>query len=210
MSSRLRRALVAALTRLGALAGLVVTYALPVRWNVGPEGRWWERLRRWFSRGLGAVLDERAGPRPITPGEYAGRLDRSLDDAEYLLWAEGFVRNPFSRLKTCDGAAELGSWVYRDSPLARRQLHVMLFPVESGGANGGEDRGDAGAAVAVYAHEEASSVNPFVGAAHFDGAGQNVAAGVARARERLPLDASDATADPPHGPWDAGPSHSSS
>ncbi|MFB6087551.1 MAG: hypothetical protein ABEJ85_03430 [Haloarculaceae archaeon] len=197
-----RRALVGALTGLGALAGLLVTYALPIRRNVGPEGRWWEALRRRFSRRLGAVLDERAGPRPIAPGEYAGRLDRSLADAETLLWAEGFVRNPLSRLKTRDGDAELGSWAYRESPLARRQVHVMLFPVEGGDTNGGDDRSDTDA-VAVYAHEEASSVNPFVGAAHFDGAGQDVAAGVARARERLPLDASDATADPPHGPWDA-------
>lgn len=173
--------------RLGAAIGLLQTYALPVGWNRGPESRWWEPLRRTVSRLLGTLFDERAGPRPITSGEFAGTIHASRRDAEQLLWQWGFVRSPFARLKTRDGEPEIGSWAYRDSPLARRQLHVMLFDGEDG--------------IDVYAHEEPSSVNPFVGAEHFEGQGQRVAAGVERARERLPLDTSDATTEPPTGAW---------
>lgn len=187
MSGRVRRSVARLGLCLGATVGLLQTYALPVRWNRGPEGRWWEPLRRAVSRLLGALLDERAGPRPITSGEFAGTLHASRRDAERLLFRWGFVRSPFARLKTRDGTPEIGSWAYRDSPLARRQLHVMLFDGEDG--------------IDVYAHEEPSSVNPLVGADHFDGRGQQVAAGVELARERLPLDASDATTEPPAGAW---------
>lgn len=178
------------LVRLGAAVGLFQTYAVPVRWNRGPESRWWEPVRRVVSRALGRFVDERAGPRPITDGEFAGTLGMSLGEAERLLWTRGFVRSPFARLKTRDGTPELGSWADRDSPLARRQLHLMLFPGEDG--------------VDVYAHEEPSSVNPRVGAEHFDGEGQTVARGVRTARERLPLDTGAAAVEPPDGPWDSG------
>jgi len=188
------RLVVAVLARFGAVVGLCQAYALPVRWNRGPESRWWERLRRRASALLGTVVDERAGPRPITPGEYAGRFDRSLAAAERFLYAEGFVRNPLSRLKTRGGQAERGSWVYRESPLARRQLHVMLFPD--------------GAGVDVYAHEELSSVNPLASADHLNGTTQNVATGVERARDRLPLETTGAPVDPPEGPWDSRPTGS--
>ncbi|WP_302081412.1 hypothetical protein [Salinibaculum rarum] len=184
-----QQAVLGTVTRLGALVGLLQTYAVPVRWNQGPESRWWEPVRRVASRLLGAALDERAGPRPITGGEFAGTLHRSHDEAERLLWTWGFVRSPFARLKTRDGQAELGSWVYRDSPLARRQVHVMLFPAPSG--------------VDVYAHEEPSSVHPLVGAEHFDGQEQHIAKGVRVVRERLPLDTSNAPEEPPAGAWDS-------
>lgn len=162
------------LARLGAALGLLVTYGLPTRRIVGPEARWQEPVRRRASRVLGSVLDYRAGPREIDDGEYAGRLRMSVAECERLLWAEGFVRNPFSRVKTRGGDPEAGSWVYRESPLAERQLHVMLFPAEDGDTD-------------VYAHDELSSVNPFVGAEHFDGTGQDYERGVALARARLPL-----------------------
>jgi hypothetical protein len=189
--SGLRGTLSRVVTSVGAGLGCLQTYGLPFAWNQGPQARWWEPLRRGVSRALGRFYDERAGPREITAGEYAGQLALSLEEAERLLWEQGFVRSPLSRLKTRDGDPEFGSWVYRDAPLARRQLHVMLF--EGGGG------------IDVYAHEEPSSVNPFVGAAHFDGEGQRVALGVELARERLPIDASDATADPPEGHWSDGP-----
>lgn len=173
----------------GAGLGLALTYGAPVRANVGPEGRWWESVRQGLSR-LGGTVDRRMGPRPITDGEYAGTLSMPPAVADELLWERGFVRNPFSRLKTLDGQPECGSWVYRLSPLATRQLHVMLFPAEE-------------ARTHVYAHEEASSVNPRVGADHFDGNGQNVAVGVRWARDVLPLDVQKETSDPPEGPWTA-------
>lgn len=178
-------------TTLGATLGFVLTYVLPVRWSVGPEARYWERLRRTISQ-LGGRVDGRAGPRPVSGGEYAGRVDATLDALEAGLWDAGFVRNPFSRLKISDGRPEAGSWVHRDSPLARRQLHLMLFRRSDGGVD-------------VYAHEEASSVHPLAGWHHFDGAGQDVAAGVERARAALPLDAIGGTVEPLAGRWDEQP-----
>ena len=179
-----------ALTAAGAAVGLLQTYGLPFAWNVGPAGRWWEPVRRATSRALGAVIDSRAGPRPITEGEYAGTYPGDRDEFERLLWAEGFVRNPFSRLKIRDGDPEVGSWVARESPIADRQLHLMLFPGDDG--------------VDVYAHEELSSVNPLVGPAHFDGADQRVALGVELARSRFPLVTARPWVEPPEGAWNEG------
>ena len=172
----------------GAALGFVISYAVPTRYNRGPEARWWERLRRISSRLFGLV-DEDGGPRPITDGEYAGRLDCDLDTAETLLYEAGFIRNPMARLKIRDDQAEGGSWVYRESPLAPRQFHLMLFENDDGTTD-------------VYAHEELSSVHPLCGPAHFRGDGQSVRVGVERARAWFSLDASDATATPPEGSWD--------
>lgn len=176
------------LSSLGASLGFAVTYGLPVAWNVGPQGRWWERVRRVASRLGGRFVDDRMGPRPIAPGEYAGRLDQPPELVEQRLWEMGFVRNPFSRLKHRDGTSECGSWVYRASPLASRQLHVMLF------------RGDA-VSTHVYAHEEVSSVHPLGGERHLDGVSQNVALGVERARALLDLTVPETAQPPTVGDW---------
>jgi hypothetical protein len=172
----------------GAALGFVLTYAVPSRYNRGPEGRWWERLRRVSSRIFGR-FDEDGGPRPITDGEFAGTLDCGLDTAEELLYDEGFVRNPMSRLKTRDGNPEDGSWVYRESPLAPTQFHVMLFETAEG--------------TDVYAHAELSSVNPLCGPAHIRGDGQSVRVGVERARAWFDLDTTAAATPPPEGSWDS-------
>lgn len=174
--------------RIGAAIGFILQYAPPFRWTLGPRSRWWEPLRRWVSRVLGLVLDSRAGPRSITAGEYAGTLALPLAGVERLLWERGFRRNPMARSKTRNGAPEVGSWVYRASPLAENQLHLMLFRAPGDGID-------------VYAHVEPSSVNPFVGDLHFDGTNQDVAAGVRWARDRLPLEVTRATPDPPDGSW---------
>lgn len=171
----------------GAALGFVVSYSVPIRRNRGPEGRWWERLRQIGSRLFGFV-NEDGGPRSITDGEYAGSLDCDITAAERLLYSKGFIRNPMARLKTRDGQPEDGSWVYRESPLAPRQLHLMLFENDDGTTD-------------VYAHEELSSVHPLCGPAHFRGDGQSVRAGVERAREWFSLDTSTATATPPKGSW---------
>lgn len=192
--------MVGLLTRFaGAVAaalGFVQAYALPFGWNCGPAASWWEPLRRLFSRLAGVVVDDRAGPRAIVAGEYAGSVEAELAAVERFLWDEGFIRNPLSRVKTRDNRTENGSWVYRNRPLARQQLHLMLFATVGG--------------VDVYAHSEPSSVNPLVAASHFDGREQNVSAGVARAREvfatgLFELDARDATVTPTAAPWDAQP-----
>jgi len=171
----------------GATAGFLQTYALPTRWNRGPDGRWWEPVRRTLSGFLGR-FDGNAGPRPITEAEFAGSLDRSLRETEKRLWEMGFVRNPLARPKTRSGATVDGSWVYRESPLAPRQLHLMLFE-----SDGGTD---------VYAHAELSSVNPLCAPGHVRGQSQSVGAGVRRTREWLPLDTSEAPENPPDVPWD--------
>jgi len=188
MREREEHTTTALLARVGAAVGFVVSYAPPFRWTMGPRSRWWEPLRRNASRLTGVLVDDRAGPREIASGEYAGTLPLSPSAAERLLWNVGFRRNPLARLKTRDGRPERSSWVYRESPLADRQLHLMLFPGPDG-------------TVDIYAHEEPSSVNPLVGTDHFDGARQSVACGVERARERLPLDQRRETPDPPDGPW---------
>lgn len=171
----------------GAALGLTMTYGVPSRYNIGPEGRWWERVRRTLSE-LGGAVDERLGPRPITDAEYAGTIAKPPDLVDISLWERGFVRNPFSRIKTLDGQPECGSWVYRESPLSARQYHLMLFETDD-------------ARTHVYAHEEASSVNPTMGADHVDGDGQNIAKGVRWARERLPLEIEKETPDPPEASW---------
>lgn len=171
----------------GATVGFVLSYAVPSRYNRGPEGWWWERVRRVSSRLFGRV-DEDGGPRPITDGEYAGRFDSDFDTVENRLYADGFIRNPMARLKTRDDIPEDGSWVYRDSPLAPRQIHLMLFENDDGTTD-------------VYAHAELSSVNPLCGPGHFHGTGQSVREGVERAREWFELDTSGATTAPPDGSW---------
>ncbi|WP_248897947.1 hypothetical protein [Haloplanus halobius] len=191
MIAVIRRALAAVLSGVAASFGLLHAYGLPFDWNCGPSARWWESVRRRLSR-IAGRFDDRAGPRPVTDAEFAGSTDRSLAAFERRLWRTGFVRNPLSRLKTRGGRPEAGSWAYRDSPLARRQLHLMLFARDDGGVD-------------VYAHEEPSSVNPALAATHFAGRGQSVAAGVERARARFSLDAGDAAVDPVDGPWDAQP-----
>lgn len=173
-----------------AAIGFLIQYAPPFRWTLGPRSRWWEGLRQLLSRHLGAVFDERLGPRPITAHEYAGSMELSLAETERLLGNRGFRRNPFARLKTRHGEPEVGSWVYRSSPLARRQLHLMLFPGNESGVD-------------VYAHTELSSVNPLVAADHVTGSAQQIATGVEQARERLPLEQTKTTPEPPDGPWSA-------
>lgn len=169
----LRRRYRTLVLHLGAMLGLLQAYGVPFRRNHGPEGRWWEPLRRRASRLLGRRFDAGAGPRPITREEYAGTLPVSLPVAEELLYQRGFVRNPLARLKQREGTPESGSWVARESPLAPRQLHCMLF----------EGDGE----TAVYAHEEFSSVHPLYAPAHFAGVDQHHATGVEQARDRLPL-----------------------
>lgn len=178
----------------GAILGLCQTYAVPLRVNRGPEGRWWERLRRLVA-GTAARVDTQAGPREIAPGEYAGVFPGTLAETEAVLYSEGFFRNPTARLKTRDGEPEDGSWVLRESPLAPRQLHLMLFERADGQTD-------------VYAHEELSSVNPLCAMAHFTGAGQSVGAGVRRTRELFDLDTSDAPDSTHDLAWNEAPENS--
>lgn len=161
---------------IGSSLGFILNHAPSVSWLNGPDGRWLETIRQWMSRGLGIIFHKRAGPRSVTGEEYAGTLNLSLDEVEDYLWEGGFKRNLLSRLKTRNGEIEVGSWVYRESPLSKRQLHLMLFP----GPNGCVD---------VYAHDEFSSVNPLVSRDHFPGTDQQAREGVKQVRDRFPLHA---------------------
>lgn len=155
--------------------------------NNGPLAEYWPRLRaealpilddlaRWL--GLGYAAYE------LSPREYAGTLDLQPEAAERLLYQHGFRRNPFAAYKTLpDGRTEVGSWAFRPSLLARRQVHVMLFDRDGPGTD-------------VYAHTEYSAINPLVAYAHYIGRGYSPAKGQARVHDLLPTDHWLAMGDP--------------
>lgn len=82
---------------------------------------------------------------PITkvyPAGYVGTVHRPIEDVESELRDGGFAWDPVSMYHhTPEGDDADGSWAYRSSWLADRQLHVVLF---SEGAEVTE----------VYAHDE--------------------------------------------------------
>lgn len=86
---------------------------------------------------------------------------------------KGFTRNPLLRVKTLNGGSEHGSWARRETPLSKRQLHIMLFSSEKG--------------TAIYAHEEYSSMHPIYGYEHFHGIDQRMEEGVKAAKKVLEL-----------------------
>ena len=78
----------------------------------------------------------------VWPPGYVGTVDLSVDELEAELREAGSGWDPFSFYHyTPEGSSTDGSWVYRSSPFADRQLHVVLF---AWGSN----------RVGVYAHEE--------------------------------------------------------
>lgn len=80
----------------------------------------------------------------VRSSEYVGTVTLDIADFEGRLYEAGFTWDPVSLYhRTPSGTATDGSWVYRSSPLADRQLHVLLFAQA-------RDRID------VYAHEECS------------------------------------------------------
>ncbi|AGB38452.1 hypothetical protein [Natronococcus occultus] len=80
-----------------------------------------------------------------TADEYALTAHCSEEEIESLLSDLGFSRNPISAVKVrMDGNTAEGSWVWRPSPLASPQLHVVLHDLD--GPDG----------VDVYAHWECS------------------------------------------------------
>lgn len=78
----------------------------------------------------------------IRRSEYVATVHLPIEDLEDHLRAGGLTWAPFSLYhRTPMGTSTDGSWTYRPSPLADRQLHVVLFAQSA-------DRVD------VYAHEE--------------------------------------------------------
>lgn len=100
-----------------------------VRRAVGP---WIDRVAREFGQPVTQVRER----------EYAGTARCRIDDLEAKLSETGFHWDPLSLYHyTPLGTRADGSWVYLESLLADRQLHVVLFAQS-------EDRVD------LYAHDE--------------------------------------------------------
>ena len=100
-----------------------------IRQMVGP---WINRISKVF------------GPKSyhVRPTEYVGTVDLPIDDLEATLRDDGFTWAPFSVYhRTPMGTSTDGSWSYRSSWLADRQLHVILFTQTP-------------TRVDIYAHEE--------------------------------------------------------
>ncbi|QCS43569.1 hypothetical protein [Natrinema versiforme] len=105
------------------------------------------------------------------PAEYVGTVKRELDAVRSTLETLAFESEPIASLKVHDdGRLSAGSWVRRESPLARWQLHVTLFQTGEG-------------AVEVFAHREYSWLrHPYK---HYTQAGWDIAGGVERMRSLL-------------------------
>ncbi|GAB7094531.1 hypothetical protein JCM30237_16840 [Halolamina litorea] len=156
---------------------LLITLYQAEKGRRGPETEFWE-----FVRGTAIPLLDRAG-RALNIGyaaytvgyhEYAGTLDMSAEDAESFLYEHGFRRNPLSAYKTLpDGREEAGSWVYRESLFATKQLHVMTFERDTGGTD-------------CFAHWEYSAINPLTALRHYRGKDYSPKQGREKLRNRLP------------------------
>lgn len=107
-----------------------------------------------------------------TADEYVLTAHCSEDALESLLDRLGFSRNPIAALKVrMDGNTAEGSWVWRPSPLASSQLHIVLHELE-------DTEG-----IDVYAHWECSWIrHPYK---HYVARGYDAEKGVELARRRL-------------------------
>lgn len=170
--------ILAPLVALAALVGIAYlrTQRQPRRW-LGPRADEWEWLRAALlpvlDRLLRAETDWGYAAYELEQAERAGYIDAPPEAVEELLYQRGFRRLPLAAYKSLpDGREEVGSWGYRESLLAREQVHVMLFSAPGGGTH-------------VYAHREPSAINPLTAIDHYRGRGYDPAAGVAFVRERL-------------------------
>jgi len=105
------------------------------------------------------------------PSEYVGTVKRTLDAVRSMLAELAFESEPIASLKVHDdGRLSAGSWVRRESPLARWQLHVTLFRTGEG-------------TVEVFAHREHSWLrHPYK---HYTQDGWDIQGGVDRMRSIL-------------------------
>ena len=107
-----------------------------------------------------------------TADEYALTAHCSEARLEAILAELGFSRNPIASLKVrLDGNTSEGSWVWRPSPLADHQLHIVLHAIEDAEK------------VDVYAHWELSWIrHPYK---HYVARGYDAEKGVRLARKWL-------------------------
>lgn len=131
----------------------------------------WETLRAgtlpWLHAGLSLVGAYAEGD--VAPSSYALTAGLDVETLEHRLHHAGFVRNPMASMKRRGDGHESGSWVWRRSLFADRQVHVELFP------------GPVAGATDVYAHRERSWITHPV--AHYRKRGVDPEAGVRRVRE---------------------------
>jgi len=140
---------------------------------LGPAADYWETLRSVLLPLLARRVPRIKWSYTLHEREYVGRIDESPEEVEQLLWEHGFRRMPLAAYKTLsDGTGEVGSWAWRESLTADKQLHVMLFPDQDG--------------TAVYAHAEFSAINPVVALKHYRGVGYDPQAGAEQLRAKLP------------------------
>ena len=170
-----------------ALAFTAVFYTRLRRKDRGPAADWWEVVRRTVLPPLNRLLRDRElgyAAYTLQYREHVGTLAKDPEAAERLLWEHGFVRNPLAAYKTLpNGTGEIGSWVYRESLLAKEQVHVMLFPTANG--------------THVFAHRKPSASNPLTAYSHYMGRGYDPDAGAEFVLERLPIEVWDMTAAKP-------------
>ncbi|KPN29754.1 hypothetical protein SY89_00471 [Halolamina pelagica] len=158
-------------------AFLLITVYQAKKGRRGPEAEFWE-----FVRGTAIPLLDKAG-RALDIGyaaytvgyyEYAGTLDVTPEEAESFLYEHGFRCNPLSAYKTLpDGRTEQGSWVWRESLLATKQLHVMTFRRDDGSTD-------------CYAHWEYSAINPATALKHYRGVDYSPKKGERKLEAKLP------------------------
>jgi hypothetical protein len=172
------RMIVEQIIRVGAKLAQILFYKIMPKRALSPRAEYWDTFRYRalpiISPILGGILHI---DREIREQEFAGVLSMTSDEAEKVLWRNGFHRNPLAAVKTRNGAPEVGSWALREHPDARRQLHIMLFDSQ---------RQKVG--VDVYAHEEFSCLNPDVAVRHYRGVDQKPKLGVKQATEMLPVE----------------------
>lgn len=137
---------------------------------MGHRQDFWEDVRSlalpWLHRWLSLIGAYAEGT--VAPSSYALTAERGEETLERHLHEAGFVRNPLAAFKRREGDHESGSWVWRRSLLADRQIHVLLFPGSS------PDETD------VYAHRELSWITHPV--SHYRRRHVDLAAGVRLAR----------------------------
>lgn len=145
-----------------ALLGLYLYLRLG-RAHYGPEADYVEVIRRSVLPQLNRLARRRGwGYTAYRLGrdEFVGYIEDDPEVVEERLHAAGYERMPLAAFKySPDGRPEVGSWAWRESLLATRQVHVMLF-----------ETGD-GEATEVYAHDEFNAYNPRVALAHYLGLG---------------------------------------
>ena len=152
--------------------------AAPPRRLLGPAADGWEYSRRLVLPLLDRLLRQRAPGQhyaayTVSMDEVVGTIDATPEEVEQLLWDAGFRRMPLAALKTLpDGRTKVGSWAYRDSFLASKQTHVMLFATSEG-------------QTLVAAHRETNALNPAVAMDHYRGRGYDVPGGEREVHRRL-------------------------